>query len=141
MRIGLGDGYVTGPWISDVQNAAIDGTIIDLRAYNIFLAAGQVFVADLINATDSVFGSASALGGPLLFSNANWGLEALAWDGALAYTTYFDDGNAAAMPLPPSWTLMGLGLAALLVIRGLKSRSADANSCDCRAFDDAKMSS
>lgn len=126
LRIGLGDGYLTGPWISEVQNAAIDGTTIDLRAFNIFLTAGQVFVADVLNATDSIFGTENAFGGPLWLSNADWGMEGFAWNGALAYTTFIDDGASAGVPIAPSWALLGIGLFALLAMRRAPTGSRSA---------------
>ena len=115
LRIGFGEDFITGPWLADVQLANVNGTVIDLRSYNIFVTAGQTFVADVNNVSDSIFATDNKFGDKLWFSNADWGLEGIAYDPALAlaYTTYIDSGTAADVPEPAALGLMMLGLLAL----------------------------
>ncbi len=119
LRIGLGEEFVTGSWLAEIQGANVNGTTIDLRSYNIFLTAGQVFVADVHTLSDTVFGTENIFGEKLWFSNADWGMEGLPYDPSLslAYTTYIDSGTDTDLPEPMSLALMAFGLATLVARR------------------------
>lgn len=59
VRIGLGSPFYSGPWAADIPsaplNAPVDGKIIDLSPYKIFMSAGTTFVVDVIPSSPEIY--------------------------------------------------------------------------------------
>lgn len=132
LRIANGHGFVTGSWEAAIHGAAIDGSLIDLSAYDIYVTAGQTFVIDLSNFVGSnsygVRGNFGRVGtdalwvighdGFLLNYTQLWGPN------QIAYQTYVDSDTApgGSVPEPAVLSLLGLGLLGVGVSRRASRR-------------------
>ena len=122
VRIGLGSGFYSGPWAADITGAAVNGSIIDLSSYNIFVNAGDTFVIDVLNVAGSLQGTYSNVVGDLYLKWPQAGYNGRDYSGnmALGYTTYVDTSVQSDVPEPVTLAIFGLGLLGLGIARQRK---------------------
>ncbi|QAU34183.1 PEP-CTERM sorting domain-containing protein [Janthinobacterium sp. 17J80-10] len=115
VRIGLGSGFYSGPWVADITGAAVNGSVINLSAYNIFVNAGDTFVIDVLNLAGSLQGTYTNAVGDLYLNWPQVGYNGYNYGGnyALGYTTYVDTSAQNNVPEPVTLAIFGLGLLGL----------------------------
>lgn len=124
LKIGGGDSWQLDGWAALI-NPRLDGTPVDLTAYNLHVKAGDEIIFDVGDSV-SAFMVQHGLG-RLYFKNNNGGVPSWQTDRSLAFTTWVIPDAAtppATVPLPGAGSLMLLGLAMLAVVRRYCKRRA-----------------